>query len=154
MADKPAVVGGCFCGKVAYKTLKPVTGMSFCYCSMCQSVHGAPFAAFTNINRNDLVWTRTEGLLDLRLSNVATRTVCRSCHAPITMVYNAAPDEPGIVAASIDEEKSTAAIPEVKSHIYVNEKPSWYKITDNAPQHLGPPPYLESWLEGKRAVKL
>lgn len=63
------------------------------------------------------------------------------------MVYNATPDEIGIVAASIDEELSTAPIPEVERHIYVDQKPRWYKILDDAPQHPGPTPDIQSSLE-------
>lgn len=143
----PAIAGGCYCGNVRYKSTEPVYGMTSCYCSICRSVHGAPFATFTNLKRKDLQWTRKEALLSIAFSNAATRTVCRTCSAPITMVYNATPDEVGIVAASIDEELSTAPIPAVECHIYVDQKPDWYKILDDAPQHPGPTPDIQSNLE-------
>lgn len=68
------------------------------------------------------------------------------------MVYNAEPDEIGVVAASINEKLSAAPVPRVKKHIYVSQKPSWYDIYDDKPQFPGPTKLLEEWLtyEGGR----
>ena len=63
------------------------------------------------------------------------------------MIYDATPDEVGIVAGSIDERLSTAAIPEVQQHIFVGEKPGWYKISDNAEQFLGPSNDIRAYLD-------
>jgi hypothetical protein len=63
------------------------------------------------------------------------------------MTYNAAPDEVGIVAASIDEGKSSGAIPHVERHIYVSQRPSWYKISDTAVQHEGLPDDMKDYVK-------
>jgi len=55
------------------------------------------------------------------------------------MTYKTAPDEVSIAAVSIDEEKSSGVIPQVERHIYVSQRPSWYKILDMAEQHEGVP---------------
>jgi hypothetical protein len=54
------------------------------------------------------------------------------------MVYNDIPDEVGLVASSIDEELSEdKRVPEVQKHIFVAEKPRWYRISGDAPQWPG-----------------
>lgn len=134
MADKPAVVGGCQCGQVQYRSAHPAHGLTFCYCSICRRLHGGPFAPWTNIARTHLEWVKDDGLVTLSLSDVATRTFCRDCHSPITMVYKAVPEKIGISASSIDEGRSAGSLPNVKRHIFVAERPSWYVIMDSATQ--------------------
>jgi hypothetical protein len=128
MAQKSTVVGGCYCGKIRYQTTGPIYGLTFCYCLMCQLVHGGPFAPFTNVKREHLQWIRADDLVELKLSEHATRMVCGSCHAPITMVYHVKPDEIGLVAVTVNEEESSMAVPEVQRHIFVRRKPRWYPL--------------------------
>ncbi|OAA35544.1 Mss4-like protein [Metarhizium rileyi] len=144
MANKPAVKGGCYCGKVQYMSTEPVYGMTFCYCSMCRLLHGAPFAPWTNISLRNLQWIRDQDLVEMQFSEFATRTVCGVCRAPITMTYKAFPEEIGIVATSIDEVKSSGHIPRVKRHIYVGERPSWYQICDDGVQYDGLPEDMQN----------
>ncbi|KAE8386041.1 Mss4-like protein [Aspergillus alliaceus] len=145
MSQKPTVVGGCYCGKIRYQTTGPIYGLTFCYCLMCQIVHGGPFAPFTNVKREHLQWLKSDDLVELKLSDYATRTVCGSCHAPISMVYHGKPDEVGLVAVTINEEESTMAVPEVDGHIFVRRKPRWYKISDDAPQEMGLPERMKHY---------
>ncbi|KAL3457257.1 Mss4-like protein [Aspergillus heterothallicus] len=146
MPAKPPIVGGCYCGKIRYQTTGPIYGLTFCYCLMCQLVHGGPFAPFTNVNREHLEWLSKDGLVELSLSEYATRTVCGSCHAPITMVYHAKPDEIGLVAVTIKEEESTMEVPQVEGHIFVRRKPKWFTIGDSAPQDMGIPERMKHYV--------
>ncbi|KAL3480540.1 Mss4-like protein [Aspergillus californicus] len=146
MSDKPIVVGGCYCGKIRYQTTGPIYGLSYCYCLMCQRVHGAPFAPFTNVKREHFEWVRTDGLVELKLTEHAVRTVCGSCYSPISMVYHARPDEVGLVAVTVDEELSSMVVPEVDSHIFVARKPRWCTIADGASQEMGVPESMKEFL--------
>ncbi|KAL3483169.1 Mss4-like protein [Aspergillus germanicus] len=146
MSSKPFIVGGCYCGKIRYQTTGPIYGMSYCYCLMCQLVHGAPFAPFTNVKREHFKWLSNDGLVELNLSEHATRTVCGSCHAPISMVYHARSDEVGLVAVTVKEEESAMEMPEVEEHIFVSRKPRWYTIGDSAPQEMGMPERMRHYL--------
>ena len=84
-----------------------------------------------------------------QLSKAATRTFCGSCNSPLTMVYNAVPDEVGLVATTIDEKLSTAPVPRVEQHIYVKQKPGWYDIhiQEGVKMYDGPTDCLREWLE-------
>lgn len=163
--NKPAVQGSCHCGKIKYQSSKPAYQMTYCYCTTCGSLHGAPFAPFVNVRREDLQWfersapdsewkklahsDETPAINKLRLSKAATRTFCASCHSPLTMVYNAEPDEVGLVATTIDEKLSAEPVPKVEQHIYVAQKPGWYDISaeDGAKVYDGPTDSLRGWLE-------
>jgi hypothetical protein len=52
-----------------------------------------------------------------------------------------------IVAVSIDKEKSSGAIPQVERHIYLSQRPSWYKILAMAEQHEGVPGDMKDYVE-------
>lgn len=136
MEREPVLVGQCFCGKVRYEAYAAPSDMTSCYYQTYRSIHGAPFAPFARVMRDDFQFTESEGLDDMRLTNIATRTVCQFCHSAMTMVYDAAPEEIGIVGGTIDESSSTAAVPEVQDHIFVGEKPQWYRILDDARQSI------------------
>ncbi|KAL4983487.1 Mss4-like protein [Aspergillus falconensis] len=139
----PTVTGSCYCGKTCYQTTGPLYGLSYCYCHTCQLLHGAPFAPFTNVKREHFQWTRSDDLVELRLSTFATRTVCGTCHAPVSMVYDGKPDEVGLVAVTVNEQN---AVPEVEGHIFVGSKPKWYTIGDNAPQEMGVPEEMKGYV--------
>lgn len=85
----------------------------------------------------------------LQLSKAATRTFCASCHSPLTMVYNAVPDEVALVATTIDEELSAAPVPRVEQHIYLGQKPGWYDIAvkEGVKMFDGPTDLLKKWLD-------
>ncbi|EEP80897.1 predicted protein [Uncinocarpus reesii 1704] len=149
MADDnpPALVGRCHCGSVQYQTTHAPYGLTYCYCSTCRALHGAPFAAFTNVRDTHLRWTRRDTLVEKRFSAHATRTFCSECFAPLTMVYDREPGEVGIVAASVDEKGSRCRVPEVKRHIFVGEKVGWCAIGDRGERFEGLPGDMIGYLE-------
>lgn len=124
---------------VQYQSAKAAQGLTFCYCSVCRRLHGGPFAPWTNVAAQDLEWVNYEGLVELAVSDLATRGFCRNCHSPVTMVYKAVPDEIGIAASSVDERRSKCALPKVQRHIFVAEKPSWFDIAGTEAQFEGLP---------------
>ena len=145
MDGRAALVGGCQCGEVQYQSAKPAQGLTFCYCSVCRRLHGGPFAPWTNVAAQDLEWIKDDGLVELAISDVASRGFCRHCHSPVTMLYKAVPDEVGIAASSVDEYLSKCALPKVQRHIFVAEKPSWFDIADIGEQFEGLPDDMKSY---------
>lgn len=163
--NKPAVQGTCHCGNIKYQSSKPSYQMTYCYCTTCRSLHGAPFAAFVNVRREDLEWferivpdsewkklansDESPAITKLRLSKAATRTFCASCHSPLTMVYDAVPEEVALVATTIDDKSSAAPVPKVEQHIYIAQKPGWHDIPveERVKMYDGPTDLLKTWLE-------
>lgn len=131
-STEPVVYGSCYCQKTTYVTTAPLHGLTYCYCRMCQLLHGSPFAAFTNVDSSHFHWTRSDRLVEINLSKYATRTICGECRSPMTMVYHAKPNEVGIVAVTVDESKSKGRVPEkVVEHIFLECKPAWFVIPED-----------------------
>lgn len=143
---KPAIAGGCQCGQVQFRSTSQARGSTFCYCTDCRRLHGAPFAPWTNVLRDDLQWLKRDGLVEVSLSNMATRTFCKYCHAPITMVYHAVPDEVGVAMSCIDEIESDAPLEKVRRHIFVRDNPQWYEILDSGEQLEGFPDDMKAYI--------
>ncbi|KAL4876432.1 Mss4-like protein [Aspergillus karnatakaensis] len=137
----PTLKGSCYCKSTTYTTTSAPYGLTFCYCTMCQKLHGAPFAPFTNVATDHFHWTRKDNLVEINLSKIATRTICGMCRAPLTMVYHHKPQETGVVAVTVDEEFK-GLVPSVSGHIFVERKPGWFVIGDQARQELGVPESL------------
>ncbi|GMF78972.1 Mss4-like protein [Aspergillus flavus] len=129
---EPVIYGSCYCQKTTYATTAPLYGLTYCYCRMCRLLHGSPFAAFTNVDSSHFQWTRSDRLVEINLSEYATRTICGVCRSPMTMVYHAKPNEVGIVAVTVDESKSKDKVPEkVGAHIFLECKPAWFVIPED-----------------------
>jgi hypothetical protein len=80
------MTGGCQCGAVRYALYAEPTHGSICHCRMCQKASGNLFAAFTGVERSDLVWTRGEPGI-FRSSELVERGFCRDCGTPLSFRY-------------------------------------------------------------------
>ncbi|RAH64477.1 GFA family protein [Aspergillus aculeatinus CBS 121060] len=130
--DPIVVSGSCYCQRTTYATTAPLHGLTYCYCRMCRLLHGAPFAAFTNVESSHFHWTRSDRLVEINLSQYATRTICGDCRSPMTMVYHVKSHEVGIVAVTVDEKNSKGKVPEtVGEHIFLESKPVWFVIPED-----------------------
>ncbi|GLA30732.1 hypothetical protein AnigIFM63326_009166 [Aspergillus niger] len=130
--EHTVIHGSCYCQRTTYATTAPLHGLTYCYCRMCRLLHGAPFAAFTNVDASHFHWIRSDRLVEINLSNYATRTICGDCRSPMTMVYHIKPHEVGIVAVTVDERNSKGKVPEtVREHIFLEGKPAWFVVPED-----------------------
>ena len=120
--------GGCLCGAVRYEVRGPLRDVVNCHCSMCQKLHGN-FGPHTKAKKENIEITNSEGLGWFQTSPIARRGFCTNCGSslfwePFKM------DATGILVGSLDDSTSLKTI----GHIFVNEKPDFYDITDGCPQ--------------------
>lgn len=121
--------GGCLCGNVRYEirgTLK--RNVVNCHCDMCRRLHGG-FGAHTKANKHDIHITNSTGLAWYESSSIARRGFCRLCGSSLFW-EPVGQNTTGIVAGSLDTFDGLKTI----GHIFVDEKASFYEITDNCPQ--------------------
>ncbi len=127
------VAGSCLCGSVAYEVTAPLGGMRHCHCSRCRKARSAPHA--TNAYGKLACLRYTKGQDALREWKVPeaqffTQTFCGACGAPMPRI---SPERDLVVvpAGSFDDD------PRVRpsEHIFVGSKASWFRITDDLPQH-------------------
>ncbi|KAF2150803.1 hypothetical protein K461DRAFT_280820 [Myriangium duriaei CBS 260.36] len=145
-SNDPALSGSCACGAVTFTSKALPRNTQCCNCITCRKLSGAPFMAFSDFNIDDVEFSSQGTTIDtkskteasqgsfqtFRLSEIATRGACKSCHSPLTMVYHAHPNYLGITVGSIDEDslKSDEARNSVRpqTHIFGEQQAGWYDI--------------------------
>jgi hypothetical protein len=93
--------GGCQCGAIRYRLVRPPFRASLCHCRMCQKAVGQPFAAFAMVKLPDLAWTRGDPPT-FRSSTAAERRFCPACGTSLTFRYLHT-DEIGVAIGTLDE---------------------------------------------------
>jgi len=123
--------GKCLCGALSYRA-KDVSDIWYCHCKQCQHLTGLYIAAAgverANLEINgDVNW--------LSISDRSQSGHCPECGS--YLFWNARDfDTMSILAGSLNETEGL----EVKGHIFVSEKASYYDITDGLPQYDTYPP--------------
>ncbi|WP_353231352.1 GFA family protein [Pseudomonas helleri] len=128
------LLGSCLCGAVHYQTCTPPKVVSHCHCSQCRKGHGAAFASFFNVLRNDLELTRgAESLKSFESSESVLRQFCGECGSSLFWSTSKGPyaDWISIAMGTLDTPVTGAK----QKHICVASKASWHDISDHWPQH-------------------
>ena len=100
-ARRPALTGGCQCGKVRYALYAEPARSSICHCRMCQKAFGSVFAPLCVVKRADFAWTRGEPGVFLS-SPIVERGFCRDCGTPLS-IRDLDGDEMDVSIGSLDE---------------------------------------------------
>lgn len=123
--------GGCLCGAVRYEVHGPLRDVVNCHCEMCQKQHGG-FGPHTKARKANITLTKADGLAWYQTSDVARRGFCRNCGSGLFW-EPFDQDGTGILAGTLDGDTGLKII----GHIFVDEKPDFYEITDGLPQFNG-----------------
>ncbi len=122
--------GQCLCGAVSFEAID-LSDIWYCHCKQCQKLTGHYIAA-AGVTRENL--TIHGDVNWLPISDRSKSGHCRACGS--YMFWDeAARDTVSILAGSLND----AAGLEVKGHIFIEEKGSYYEITDDLPQYKGFP---------------
>jgi hypothetical protein len=72
--------GSCLCGQIKFELLSDPKKVTSCHCSMCQKQHGAAFATYGSIPKNDLVYiSGADKLISYNSSGSVERKFCGVC---------------------------------------------------------------------------
>lgn len=86
-ATSPPVEGGCLCGAVRYRATPTHREGYYCHCRMCQLAFGNTRAAFVNLRKDEVEWTR--GAPSCYASSAfAQRGFCGQCGTPLSFEYD------------------------------------------------------------------
>lgn len=126
-----ATTGGCLCGAVRYEVQGRLRDVINCHCGMCQRLHGG-HGPHSKARKENIRITHDAGLAWYQTSSIARRGFCRICGSglfwePFEL------DATGILAGTLDGPTGLETI----GHIFVAEKPDFYRITDGLPQFEG-----------------
>lgn len=116
--------GSCLCGKVQYQLNSEPKKVTHCHCTMCQKQHGAAFATYGSVLKNDLVYLSGEGLLSIySSSNSIARKFCSNCGS--SLEWSGASRYPGwtsIALATLDSKYMSARVDD----IYEDTRACWF----------------------------
>jgi hypothetical protein len=132
--EKPMITGSCCCGAVKFELLAQPSMMGTCHCSRCRK-SGASTIVF--VKKEDLKWIQGQEHVQLyqpTLPYKYGRCFCKICGTSLGEILSQENSFP-IAANALDSElnfKNTF-------HEFVDEKPSWYEICDDAKQSRGHP---------------
>ncbi len=122
--------GSCNCGAVTWEAVGEMRPIVMCHCGQCRKQSGYCFAATAadddalTIHGDTLTWYRASP------DNIpeARRGFCSICGSSLFW-KNEREDFTSILAGSIDGDSGL----EIKEHIFADDKPDWYEITDGKP---------------------
>ena len=119
--------GSCNCGGVSWEAKGEMRPITACHCSQCRKQSGLYYAATAVGNENLTI--KGDTLKWYHATADAKRGFCGNCGSALFWKRENG-DVTSILAGSIDGPSGL----EIAKHIFVTDKPDWYKITDGKPQ--------------------
>ena len=127
------VTGGCLCGAVRYEVRGPLRNVINCHCSKCRRMHGH-IAAYTSVPRENLVFTKEDGLKWYRSVTDETpdvyRGFCQECGSSLFWAPRGGRDAIAVSAGSLDSAKGLRTV----GHVWVSQAGDYYEISDDLPR--------------------
>ena len=99
---------------------------------MCRKFHGAAYATYASVNKNDLKWISGENLLKAYIADNGTRRqFCSNCGSSLSFSTPLAPaDTIEIALATLDEDIEF----QPDAHIFMAYKANWDNDSDHLPK--------------------
>lgn len=128
------ISGACLCGALRFEVRLPSRFCAHCHCPDCRHAHGAAFVTWAGFREEQVRILTGENFLTRYLTDTgATRSFCKRCGSTLFYEGPRWPGEIHVALANlegpIDREPS--------SHVYVDDRASWWHITDTLPQYGG-----------------
>lgn len=122
--------GSCNCGGVAWEVTGEMRPIVACHCSQCRKQTGLYYAATAAKNSDIRITETTLKWFQASPETIpeAKRGFCSQCGSAMFW-KNETEDFTSILAGSIDGDSGL----EVKEHIFTDNMPDWYDITDGKP---------------------
>lgn len=126
--------GRCLCGEVEFEVRGELQHMTHCHCSMCRKAHGALFATYASVAKENFSWIKGESQISSYQSSPhSTRCFCTTCGAVVPGSFD---DEMSVPVGMLDDGINERP----QAHIFVASKAEGYEIVDDLPQFDAYPP--------------
>ncbi len=126
------ITGHCECGRVSYEIDGDINDFSHCHCSKCRRLHGAAFATYAGVARQDFRYVSGEASLKIYASSAShDRVFCAECGSNIMVAIDSEPNEFYISMGTVDGNPECPPA----YHIYVGSKAPWHEIDDDLPKY-------------------
>ncbi len=129
--------GHCECRRVRFEVDGDIQDFSHCHCSQCRRLHGAAFATFAGVSRDQFRYISGESDTSEYASSAShERVFCSECGSNIMVVLD---QEPDVLYLSMSAIEGDPPRPQ-GYHIYVGSKAPWHEISDDLEQYDTEPP--------------
>ena len=126
-----SLLGSCLCQKVGYEISGPVIRLNFCHCTMCQKNHGAAFAPYLRVAKEDFTILRGEEFVaSYQSSPDITRTFCRRCGSNLQWIRGSS-DALGIAAGTLDSVVDV----QPSAQYWCEDSKAWHQLRNDIPRH-------------------
>jgi hypothetical protein len=122
--------GGCFCGAVQYEAEGAAVSRTWCHCSMCRRLSGAPSVAWFSVPRPQFRYVRGAPAA-YHSSPGVTREFCAACGTQLTFRDHRTPGEIDITTCSLDDPEALAP----QDHTFADNRLRWEPICDDLPRY-------------------
>ena len=121
--------GRCLCGKCVFEIKGETGSINKCHCTKCRKVSGTGSNAVFWIEPDQLEWISGKDQVKSFVMPDGWESVfCQECGSPLPRYIL---HEEWIVPAGVMDENPQV---KVRAHIFVENKPDWEIIGDDAPQ--------------------
>ena len=126
-----SLVGSCLCQKVAYEIRGPIIRLNFCHCTMCQKNHGAAFAPYLRVAKEDFAIVHGEEFVaSYQSSQEVARTFCHRCGSNLQWI-RASSDAMGIAAGTLDSDIDL----QPAAQYWCHDSKRWHQLRQDVPQY-------------------
>ncbi|WP_028104228.1 GFA family protein [Pseudoduganella violaceinigra] len=122
--------GGCFCGAVRYEAGGPALHCTWCHCSMCRRLCGAPGVAWFSVPLAQFRYVRGQPAV-FHSSPGVRRELCGLCGTQLSFADERTPWEMDVTTCSLDDPE---ALPP-QDHTFADYRLHWEHIGDELPRY-------------------
>jgi hypothetical protein len=123
--------GRCLCGDIAFQAREFGDDAAHCHCSMCRKFHGAEYATFVSVARQNFRWNRGESVVaKYEAKNGTVRSFCPRCGSSLFFESSCNADVIEIALGTFDDD--VPVVP--NAHIFVEFAASWSRPNDALPK--------------------
>ena len=127
------IQGRCECARVKYEVRGDLVDFSHCHCSICRRLHGAAFATFGGVKRDEFVVTSGQNELQKYAFTANSDSIfCTHCGSRLWVQSKPEPDMLWIALGTVLGDLECPA----GAHYFVESKASWFEVTDDLPQYI------------------
>ena len=125
---KPSLKASCLCGGIQLRTHGYHRGVKNCHCIQCMKTHGH-YAAYTNVQEQNVRFSKKRTLKWFRSSKRAKRGFCRKCGA--SLFFKLIGSNNISIAAGMFNGPTKL---KTKMNIFVKGKLDYYKLDNHLPK--------------------
>lgn len=125
ITNEPLITGRCYCGASLVTARTNPQIVSYCHCSDCRRITGAPVAAFAAFAPQDVSITPDPAQFSASVGVI--RQFCPACGSPLMASFDYLPDQVFVPLGILDQAESLP--PQLHSH--AQAKLTWLHISDD-----------------------